>query len=107
LRDVPDRRLANIEPSALCGDLMQPIFGRRIKTDIIREHWNEVIRLVASLQTGVVPSSVMLKKLAAYRRQNQLDLALQELGRIERTPAWCRDEPGARIRERNCVMSEG
>ena len=86
---------------------MQPIFGRRIKTDIIREHWNEVGRLVASLQTGVVPSSVMLKKLAAYRRQNQLDQALQELGRIERKPAWCRDERGAWIRERNCVMSEG
>ena len=29
--------------------------------------------------------SVMLRKLAAYRRQNQLDLALQELGQIERT----------------------
>jgi len=27
----------------------------------------------------------MLKRLAAYQRQNQLDLALQELGRIERT----------------------
>lgn len=27
----------------------------------------------------------MLKKLAAYRRQNQLDLAVQELGRIKRT----------------------
>jgi TnpA family transposase len=27
----------------------------------------------------------MLKKLAAYRRQNQLALALQELGRVERT----------------------
>lgn len=27
----------------------------------------------------------MLKKLAAYRRQNRLDLALQEFGRIERT----------------------
>ena len=27
----------------------------------------------------------MLRKLAAYRRQNQLDLALQELGQIERT----------------------
>jgi hypothetical protein len=26
----------------------------------------------------------MLKKLAVYRRQNQFDLALQELGRIER-----------------------
>jgi TnpA family transposase len=32
-----------------------------------------------------VAPSVMLRKLAAYRRQNQLDLALQELGRIERT----------------------
>src|ERR1700723_1400519 len=64
---------------------MQPIFGRRIRTDVIREHWNDVVRLVASLQAGVVAPSVMLKKLAAYRRQNQLDLALQELGRIERT----------------------
>ena len=27
----------------------------------------------------------MLKRLAAFQRQNQLDLALQELGRIERT----------------------
>jgi len=85
LRDFPDRRLASIEPAALYGDLLQPIFGRRIRTDIIRQHWDEVVRLVASLQAGVVAPSVMLKKLAAYRRQNQLDLALQELGRIERT----------------------
>ena len=27
----------------------------------------------------------MLKKLSAYERQNQLDLALQEIGRVERT----------------------
>jgi TnpA family transposase len=67
LRDFPDRRLASIEPSAHYGNLMQPIFGRRIRTDVIREHWNEVVRLVASLQAGVVAPSVMLKKLAAYR----------------------------------------
>jgi TnpA family transposase len=85
LRDFPDRRLASIEPPALYGDLVRPIFGRRIRTDVIREHWSDVVRLVASLQAGVVAPSVMLKKLAAYRRQNQLDLALQELGRIERT----------------------
>ena len=39
----------------------------------------------SSLKAGIVAPSVMLRKLAAYRRQNQLDLALQELGRIERT----------------------
>ena len=39
----------------------------------------------SSLKAGIVAPSVMSRKLAAYRRQNQLDLALQELGRIERT----------------------
>ena len=41
--------------------------------------------MAASLKAGTVAPSAMLRKLAAYRRQNQLDLALQELGRIERT----------------------
>jgi TnpA family transposase len=61
------------------------ILGRRIKTDVVRKHWNENLRLVASLKAGIVLPSAMLKRLAAYRRQNQLDLALQELGRIKRT----------------------
>ena len=39
----------------------------------------------SSLKAGIVAPSVMLRKLAAYRRHNQPDLALQELGRIERT----------------------
>jgi TnpA family transposase len=85
LRDFPDRRLASIELPTSYGELMQPLFGRRIKTDVIRENWDDAVRLVASLQAGVVAPSVMLKKLAAYPRQNKLDLALQELGRIERT----------------------
>ncbi len=85
LRDFPDRKLASIEPPTSYGELMQPLFGRRIKTDVIRENWDDVMRLVASLQAGVIAPSVMLKKLAAYPRQNKLDLALQELGRIERT----------------------
>ena len=84
LRDFPDRRLACIEPAATYGAL-QPLFGRRVRTDVIREHWDEVLRLVASLQAGTVLPSAMLKRLAAFQRQNQLDLALQELGRIERT----------------------
>lgn len=84
LRDFPERRLASIEPPSCYPDL-QPLLGRRVKADVIREHWNDVVRLVASLKAGTVAPSTMLKKLAAYERQNQLDLALQELGRIERT----------------------
>jgi len=39
----------------------------------------------SSLKAGIVAPSVILRKLAACRRQNQLDLALRELGRIELT----------------------
>jgi TnpA family transposase len=84
LRDFPDRKLACIAPTTIYKDL-QTLLGRRIRTDVIRGHWDEVIRLVASLKAGTVAPSAMLKKLAAYQRQNQLDLALQEIGRIERT----------------------
>jgi TnpA family transposase len=84
LRDLPDRKLACIEPAGHYADL-QPLMGRRVKADVVHEHWSEAVRLAASLYSGTVAPSVMLRKLAAYRRQNQLDLALQELGRIERT----------------------
>jgi len=84
LRDLPDRKLATIEPATAYKDLA-PLIGRRIKADVIRDHWGEILRLVASLQAGTVLPSAMVKRLAAFQRQNQLDLALQELGRVERT----------------------
>lgn len=84
LRDFPDRKLATLEPASAYNELA-PIIGRRVEVDVIREHWDEILRLVASLQAGTVLPSSMLKRLAAFQRQNPLDLALQELGRIERT----------------------
>ena len=84
LRDSPDRRLASFEPVSHYPSL-KPIMSKRVKVDVIRDHWEEVVRLVASLKAGTVLPSAMLRKLAAYERQNQLDLALQEIGRVERT----------------------
>ena len=84
LRGFPDRKLATLEPASAYKDLA-PLLGRRIRIDVIREHWDGILRLVDSLRAGTVLPSAMLKCLAAYQRQNQLDLALQELGRIEHT----------------------
>jgi TnpA family transposase len=84
LRDFQDRRLVSIgPPSAYPG--LAPIMGRKVRTDIVKEHWGEILRLVASLNTGHAAPSAMLRKLAAYERQNQLAVALQEVGKIERT----------------------
>ena len=84
LRDLPERRLASIGPASAYPGL-KSIMGRQIQTDVITECWDDVIHMAASLKAGTVAPSVVLKKLAAYRRQNRLDLALQEVGRIERT----------------------
>jgi TnpA family transposase len=84
LRDFPDRRLAPIAPSS-DYPAIGPLLGKRIRADIIREQWGDVLRLVGSIKVGHVAPSVMLRKLAAYERQNQLDVALQEIGKIERT----------------------
>src|SRR5271170_1146668 len=51
----------------------------------ISTHWNEILRLAASIKQGTVTASLMMRKLGSYPRQNGLAVALRELGRIERT----------------------
>ncbi|QPC88959.1 Tn3 family transposase (plasmid) [Mesorhizobium sp. NBSH29] len=61
------------------------LIGGRIDEELIEAHWDDVLRLAASVRTGTVSASLMLKRLGAYPRQNGLALALREIGRIERT----------------------
>ena len=84
LRDFPDRRLVSVG-AASNYPFIAPLLGKKLRTDVIREQWPDVLRLVSSIKAGHVAPSVMLRKLAAYERQNQLDIALQEIGKIERT----------------------
>jgi TnpA family transposase len=51
----------------------------------VREHWDDVARLVASLRQGTVSPSLLVGKLAGHPRQNHLFVALREIGRIERS----------------------
>jgi len=84
LRDIRDRRLGTIQPAAEYKGL-EPLLGQPIRIDLIRECWDDIVRLAASIKAGAVAPSVMLKKLSGYKQQNRLHLALQEVGRIERT----------------------
>jgi len=84
LRDIGDRKLGSIAaPSTYKG--IENLMGRTIKTAAIEADWDDIVRIVASIKDGTVAPSVILRKLAAYKRQNRLDFALAELGRVERT----------------------
>jgi TnpA family transposase len=84
LRDIADRKLGSIAPPSTYKGI-ECLMGRTIKTVAIEADWDDIIRIVASIKDGTVAPSVIMRKLSAYKRQNRLDFALAELGRIERT----------------------
>ena len=84
IRDLPDKRLYAFDPSAAPA-ILQPLIAGRIKVGLIHENWPDILRLAASMATGDLIPSQILRKLAAYPRQNSLALALREVGRLERT----------------------
>jgi TnpA family transposase len=99
IRDLADRRLYIMDRSMGTG-LLAPLIGGMINTSVIEENWSEVLRLAASIRAGTVPPSVILRKIAAFPRQNALNRTLREMGRIERsifTCDWLLD-PGLRRR---------
>ena len=84
IRDLQDRRLYVFGPPS-AHPVLEPLIGGRINLPHLEAHWEEILRLATSIRTGTVTASAILRKLAAYPRQNGLALALRELGRIERT----------------------
>ena len=84
IRDLPDKRLYAFEPNGAPVPL-RPLIAARIRTDLIERNWSDLLRLTASMALGTVRPSAILRKLAAYPRQNELALALREVGRVERS----------------------
>jgi hypothetical protein len=84
LRDLGDRKLYTIEKPASYPEL-SALIGGTINVRQISEHWEDLLRLTASLRLGTVTASLMLRKLASYPRQNGLAWVLREVGRIEKT----------------------
>jgi len=61
------------------------LFKDAIDWSRIATHWQDLLQVVLSIQTGKVSSSVLLRKLGNYSRKNRLYQAFQELGRVVRT----------------------
>ena len=64
---------------------IQVLFPEAINTRAIRENWDNILRLMASIHAGIVPASQILCKLDAYHRENGIFKALREVGRIAKT----------------------
>ena len=59
--------------------------GNKIREDVIVRNWPDILRVAATLASGVPLPSQLLRRFAAYLRQHELTVALREIGRVERT----------------------
>ncbi|NOG74063.1 Tn3 family transposase [Roseicella sp. DB1501] len=84
LRDLKDRRLYTFRGMAV-PEAFSGMMGGTVDIEHLRAHWDEALRLAVSVGSGHVAASDVLRRLAAYPRQNGLAVALREVGRLERT----------------------
>ena len=84
IRDLKEKRLYLLPGMTVPPEFASLVAGT-ISVRAVSDHWFELLRLAMSIKTGTVTASLILRKLAAYPRQNGLALALRELGKLERT----------------------
>jgi TnpA family transposase len=84
IRDLADRRLYVADGRTTYAALT-PMIGGTIDFRVVGENWNETLRGAASIKAGTVAPSALMRRLAAYPKQNAQAKTLREIGRLERT----------------------
>ena len=84
IRDLPSKRLYVFERAG-GPKRLRPLVGGKVNVDLIDRNWADILRVAATMSAGTMRPSQLLRKLAAYSRQNELAAALREVGRIERS----------------------
>jgi TnpA family transposase len=84
LADLPDAKLWRIDPGADYGPLAAAARGR-IDLGRVRQHWPDLVRIVASIHTGAVSAHDVIRMLAANGKPTQLGDALAHYGRVFKT----------------------
>ena len=84
IADIGGARYWRIDTAADYGPL-QGVACHRINTRLIKEHWDDVLRLAGSLKLGVVQATSIMRTLQISDRPTKLAQAVAELGRIDKT----------------------
>ena len=84
LRALQDKRRSLLPGMTVPPECAALVAGT-LNVRVLSDPWVDLLRLALSITQGTVTAAVILRKLAAYPRQNSLALARRELGKLERT----------------------
>lgn len=65
--------------------LLNGLARNRIKTDLIAENWDDLLRVAGSLKLGTVTASEFVRTIRSPQRTSSLAAAIAEVGRIAKT----------------------
>lgn len=84
IKDLPEQRLW--QPAGETRyEHIEPVFAGKLKINLIRDSWDEIIRMAASIKSGEVRASLIVSKVSATARNSKLFRGLQEMGRLLKT----------------------
>lgn len=84
LRDLADQHLYRMDRRADHGCL-NPLFHGVADSDLVREQWDFLVRVAASLKNRTAPANVIVQRLANASASDRLAGALTALGRAVKT----------------------
>lgn len=84
IADVGGARFWRVDSTADYGAL-DKLASHKVKTRIVAEHWDDLLRLAGSLKLGLVQVGGLMRTLQTNERPTRLARALEELGRIIKT----------------------
>ncbi len=84
IKDIKDQTLYKMDREQQYANL-DPILSGTIKPHLIRNAWDETVRVIASIEERIVSPSLVLHRLGSYARQNSVYQALSEIGRVQKT----------------------
>ncbi len=99
LKDLKDQQLYRVDRESSFGELGR-IFRGTIDVGLIREQWDQLVRVAASLRNRTAPAHVVLERLVASSPSDRLAKALTMLGRAVKTIFILRYAGDAELRAR-------
>jgi TnpA family transposase len=84
IKDIKDQTLYKMDRQQ-CYSNLDPILSGSIKPHLIRNAWDETVRVSVSMEERIVSPSLVLHRLGSYARQNSVYQALSEIGRVQKT----------------------
>jgi TnpA family transposase len=96
-KDLKDQCLYRPDRNFDLG-VLDPLVGTTVNLGLIREQWDQMVRVAASLLDRTTPAHVVVERLSRTTRSDRLSKAFTALGRLVKTIYILRylDDPGLR-----------